>query len=63
MKSLEKYYVTDIGLRSLLLGERERDIGRVLENIVYLELLRRGYTVKVGKVEGKEVDFVATKGE
>ena len=62
LKSLEKYYATDVSLRHLVLGERNRDIGRILENIVYLELVRRGYTVRVGKVGEKEVDFVATAG-
>jgi len=63
LKSLEKYYAADIGLRHLLLGERNRDIGRILENIVYLELIRRGYTVRIGKVGEKEIDFVATAGD
>jgi len=63
LKSLEKYYVSDISLRHIILGERGRDIGRILENIVYLELLRRGYDVRIGKVGDKEVDFVATDGE
>lgn len=60
LKSLEKYYAADVGLRHLILGDRDRDIGRILENIVYLELIRRGYTVKIGKVGEKEIDFVAT---
>ena len=63
LRSLEKYYLVDIGLRSLLLGERVRDVGRILENIVYLELLRRGYRVSVGKVDTLEVDFVAESGD
>ena len=63
LKSLEKYYVADVGLRHLLLIERNRDIGRILENIVYLELIRRGYTVRIGKVGEREVDFVATAGD
>jgi len=63
LKSLEKYYVSDISLRHIILGERNRDIGRILENIVYLELIRRGYTVKIGKVGEKEIDFVATTGD
>ena len=63
LKSLEKYYAADISLRHLALGERSRDIGRILENIVYLELIRRGYTVRIGKVGEKEVDFVATAGD
>jgi len=63
LRSLEKYYLVDVGLRSLLLGKRTRDIGRVLENIVYLELLRRGYKVSIGKVDALEVDFVAENGD
>ena len=59
LKTLEKYYVVDIGLRYMLLGSRQTDAGHILENIVYLELLRRGQDVYVGKVEGFEVDFVA----
>ena len=62
LKSLEKYYAADVSLRHLALGERNRDIGRALENIVYLELIRRGYAVRVGKVGEKEIDFVATDG-
>ena len=61
LKSLEKYYIVDIGLRSLLLGNRGRDVGHVLENIVYLELLRRGYHVCIGKVGDLEIDFVAER--
>lgn len=49
----------DIGLRSMLLGFGQANAGRILENIVYLELLRRGYDVYVGKVDAFEVDFVA----
>ncbi len=55
-----KYYVADIGLRYLLLGTKQVDMGHILENIVYLELLRRGYNVHVGKVGTKAVDFIAT---
>jgi len=63
LQSLEKYYVSDIGLRHAALGDRDRDIGRILENIVYLELIRRGFTVRVGKMDDKEIDFVATAGD
>lgn len=59
LKTLEKYYVVDIGLRYMLLGSRSTDIGHILENVIYLELLRRGYEVYVGKVDDAEVDFVA----
>jgi len=55
-----KYYAVDTGLRSYLLGKKANtDMGHILENIVYLELLRRGFKVYVGKVDGYEVDFVA----
>lgn len=57
----EKYYLGDIGLRHALLGYREGDISGVLENIVFLELKRRGYQVFIGKVENREIDFIAEK--
>ena len=63
LKTLEKYYVVDIGLRYMLLGNRQVDAGHILENIVYLELLRRGYEVYVGKIDTFEVDFVAQKSQ
>ena len=63
MRTLGKYYIVDIGLRNYLLGFRNRDTGHVLENIVYFELIRRGYDVAVGKVDSKEVDFIATKAD
>ena len=56
-----KYYVADIGLRNAILNNSDRDFGHILENIVYLELIRRGYKVNVGKCYNTEVDFVATK--
>lgn len=59
LKTLEKYYVVDIGMRYMLLGTRSTDVGHILENVVYLELLRRGCDVYVGKVDDLEVDFVA----
>lgn len=59
LKTLEKYYVVDIGLRFMLLGSRQVDAGHILENVIYLELLRRGYNVYVGKIDTFEVDFVA----
>lgn len=58
-----KYYVADIGLRYYLLGTRQADQGHILENIVYLELLRRGYEVHIGKVGDAEVDFIAINSE
>ena len=59
LKSLEKYYLVDVGLRRLLLGDKNADIGHILENIVYLELIRRGYKVAIGKIGDLEIDFIA----
>ena len=61
LKTNEKYFVNDLGFRSLYFNN-EKDIGQALENIVYLELRRRGYEIQVGKFEDKEVDFVIQKG-
>ncbi|RPI73795.1 MAG: ATP-binding protein [Desulfobacteraceae bacterium] len=57
----EKYYMGDIGLRYGFIGYKEKDISSVLENIVLLELLRRGYTVSIGTLDGAEIDFIAEK--
>ena len=59
LKSLEKYYIVDIGMRYMLLGSKMMDTGHILENVVYLELFRRGYDVYVGKIDNYEVNFVA----
>lgn len=61
LKTLGKYYIVDIGLRNYLLGFRDMDMGHIIENIVYFELLRQGYDVSIGKVGDKEVDFIATR--
>ena len=60
LKTLDKYYIVDIGLRNYLLGFRDRDRGHALENIVYFELLRRGFDVSIGKIDNLEVDYIAT---
>lgn len=61
LRTLGKYYIVDTGLRNYLLGFKDRDTGHTVENIVYLELLRRGFDVAIGKVDSAEVDFIATK--
>lgn len=61
LRTLGKYYIVDIGLRNYLLGFRDRDSGHALENVVFFELLRRGYDVSIGKVDNLEVDFIAVK--
>ncbi|MCM1263991.1 MAG: ATP-binding protein [Butyrivibrio sp.] len=61
LKTLGKYYIIDMGFRNMLLGYRDGDSGHILENIVFLELLRRDYRVYIGKVGDAEVDFVAEK--
>ena len=58
-----KYYAADVGLRYFLLGSKQTDQGHILENIVYLELLRRGYEVYIGKIGDAEVDFIAVNSE
>lgn len=63
LKTLEKYYVTDTGLRNELLGFRNDDYGHVLENVVYFELLRRGCKVSVGKIGALEIDFIAESAD
>lgn len=59
LKTLEKYYVVDTGIRNELSSFKDGDYGHMLENLVYLELLRRGYDVSVGKIDNLEVDFIA----
>ena len=59
LKTGEKYYVSDLGLRYFMLGRKIGDRGHILENVIYLELLRRGYDVYIGKIDEYEVDFVA----
>ncbi|EOS57000.1 hypothetical protein C814_02589 [Anaerotruncus sp. G3(2012)] len=61
LETQEKYYLSDLGLRHAVIGYRDNDIAGVLENTVYLELLRCGYSVHIGKQDVAEVDFVANK--
>ena len=63
LKTQGKYYIVDTGLRNQRLGNRNIDRGYILENIVFFELLRRGYKVSIGKVGEKEIDFIATKSD
>lgn len=63
LKTGDKYYAADIGLRYTLLGTKKADEGHILENVVFLELLRRGYEVYIGKVGNTEVDFIAIGDE
>ena len=63
LRTLGKYYIVDIGLRNFLLGFRNQDSGHAIENIVYFELLRRGYDVAIGKIGNQEVDFIATTAD
>lgn len=60
LETMEKFYLTDLGFRHAKLGYRPNDIAGYLENIVYLELLRRKYTVNIGKLSTKEIDFIGT---
>ena len=62
LKTLEKYYAVDMGLRFVMLGAHTGDEGHILENIVFLELKRRGYELYVGKIDDMEIDFTALKG-
>lgn len=61
LKTLGKHYIIDLGFRNLLLGYRDADRGHILENIVFLELLRRDYRVYIGKISETEVDFIAER--
>lgn len=63
LRTLGKYYIVDMGLRNYLLGFRNRDSGHAIENVVYFELLRRGYDVAIGKIDNQEVDFIATTAD
>ena len=63
LRTLGKYYIVDIGLRNYLLGFRNRDSGHAIENVIYFELLRRGYDVAIGKIDNQEVDFIATSAD
>lgn len=57
----EKYYLADMGLQFMLLGSKDMDVGHILENVIYLELIHRGYDVYVGQLDGSEIDFVAMR--
>ena len=59
----EKYYIADHGIREAIMENNQKDINQILENIVYFEMLRRGYNVKIGKVDNLEVDFVCKKND
>lgn len=61
LRTLGTYYMVDMGLRNFLLGYRDTDTGHLLENVVFLELLRRGYAVKTGKIGKRTIDFIATR--
>ena len=59
----EKYYIADHGIREAILENNQRDINQIFENIIYLELLRKGYNVRIGKINDLEVDFICIKGK
>jgi len=63
LKTQEKFYMVDTGIRYSLAGQRNADYGHILENVIFLELLRRGYEVSIGKVGSLKIDFVATKAD
>ncbi len=63
LKTLGKYYIVDTGIRQMLLSQGSSDLGHLIENVVYLELHRRGYRVNIGKLAQQEVDFVADSPE
>jgi len=61
LKTLEKYYVVDQGFYYLFNDENKRDMGFLLENIVFLELMKRGYSITIGKIQNLEVDFICKR--
>lgn len=63
LRTLGKFYIADLGLRNILLGLRDADLGHLIENVVYFELLRRGYDVTIGKIGQREIDFIATRAD
>lgn len=63
LKTQEKYYLSDLGLRTYLLSSNNRDLGHILENIIFLELKRRGYRINIGKNEDNEIDFIVQDSE
>ena len=63
LETLEKYYVTDLGIRNSIIGFKDKDISGILENVVYLELKRRDFKVAIGKFNTTEIDFIATKAD
>ncbi len=63
LKNGQKYYLSDVGLRNVIIGTKTGDMGHILENIIFLELLRRGGEVYVGKADNAEIDFVVINGE